>query len=170
MPLIFRDTVASPYFTIADWKYKGGTAIHRSPIPALNCRPEKEVIDKIIGPVTSVCVTQDQCPPYIKNYRKFSVNTNQYEVIQGVGLGCLIFSGSYSFVARTVPTSAGNTLAEAGYLFPGHLLGHVMPSGAEGEISISTIGAGNFVKTDFWDTTNQTVLDTACYKTLNGRK
>lgn len=88
----------------------GTGAKHRVLVASDNCRPAKEVFDATIENVTRYCSTLRSCPPFYKEYSNFSAQTSLYEVVPGIGLGCLISTSgvNVTFRSKQSPTDAGN--------------------------------------------------------------
>lgn len=91
-----------------EWIYNGKSVRRAVIVPRLNCRPAKEVYDQEVSLITSECISQDTCAPFIKSYHKWSASLNLKETIPGIGLGCDMLSGTVSFTRRSQNSDAGN--------------------------------------------------------------
>jgi len=92
------------------WESRVNDVVHKVTVPAANCRPQKSVVDQSVGPISSECISRDTCPPFVKNYLKWSGGFTIYETVAGIGLGCLIGQASVSFTRRDALTDAGNNM------------------------------------------------------------
>lgn len=95
-------------WTDPSWKFNGTRLQHAYEVAAANCRTAKTVYDIEIDVIVSECVSKDSCAPFIKNYHKWAVQVTAYEVIAGIGLGCLMGIMAYNFTRRDSLTDAGN--------------------------------------------------------------
>lgn len=95
---------------LASWLWTGSDAKHFVLVPGANCRPAKVVFDCVLQNVSRECITIDPCPPFLRPYSRYSGQMSLFEVIPGIGLGCLMIQGGVTVTHRSklAPTDAGN--------------------------------------------------------------